>query len=154
MRFRFHCVTGQWRYGNQHRIRKPRPHEFYTQKWRGAKASPGGEAGSPLGLTDEVEATNHCHRLVQNCNLRPHPSRAVARDTFPSRGRHFYLSGRLLIRVIHPRNAKKTPIHLNGRLFLSRQMRFELATRFPPDRSGGNLTTSRLKLRMRSPVSL
>ena len=42
---------------------------------RGAKASPGGEAGSPLGLTDEVEATDYHHRLVQNCNLRPHPVR-------------------------------------------------------------------------------
>ena len=42
---------------------------------RGAKASPGGEAGSPLGLTDEVEAINFRHGLVQTCNLRPHPVR-------------------------------------------------------------------------------
>ena len=46
-----------------------------------AKASPGGEAGSPQGLTDEVEATNDRHKLVRHCYLRPHPSWAMARDT-------------------------------------------------------------------------
>ena len=40
-----------------------------------AKASPGGEAGSPQGLTDEVEVTNHNHELVRRCYLRPHPVR-------------------------------------------------------------------------------
>ena len=44
-------------------------------------------AGSPQGLTDEVEAIDHHHKLVRRCYLRPHPSRAEARDTFPSRGR-------------------------------------------------------------------
>ena len=39
------------------------------------KASPGGEAGSPLGLTDEVEAKNYRQRKVQRCYLRPHPVR-------------------------------------------------------------------------------
>ena len=48
------------------------------------EASPGGEAGSPQGLTDEVEAIVHHHESVQNCYLRPHPSR-FWRDTFPSR---------------------------------------------------------------------
>ena len=45
------------------------------------KASPGGEAGSPQGLTDEVEAINFYHGLVLRCYPRPHPSRAVARTT-------------------------------------------------------------------------
>ena len=36
--------------------------------------------------TDEVEASNHRHGIVQRCYLRPHPSR-FWRDTFPSRGR-------------------------------------------------------------------
>ena len=53
---------------------------------RGAKASPGGEAGSPLGLTDEVEATDYHHRLVQNCNLRPHPVR-LEPDHLPLQGK-------------------------------------------------------------------
>ena len=44
-------------------------------------------AGSPQGLTDEVEAIDHHHKLVRRCYLRPHPSRAEARDTFPWRGR-------------------------------------------------------------------
>ena len=39
------------------------------------KASPGGEAGSPQGLTDEVEAIDYHHRLVRHCSLRPHPVR-------------------------------------------------------------------------------
>ena len=39
------------------------------------KASPGGEAGSPQGLTDEVEAIDYHHESVQTCYLRPHPSR-------------------------------------------------------------------------------
>ncbi len=65
----------------------PRPLKFHTQKPARRKASPGGEAGSPLGLTDEVEAKNYHHKLVQTCYLRPHSSRAEARDTFPSRGR-------------------------------------------------------------------
>ena len=64
----------------------PRCAEFYTQKPARRKASPGGEAGSPQGLTDEVEAIVHHHESVQNCYLRPHPSR-FWRDTFPSRGR-------------------------------------------------------------------
>ena len=64
----------------------PRCAEFYTQKPARRKASPGGEAGSPQELTDEVEAIVHHHESVQNCYLRPHPSR-FWRDTFPSRGR-------------------------------------------------------------------
>ena len=60
----------------------PRCAEFYTQKPARRKASPGGEAGSPQGLTDEVEAIVHHHESVQNCYLRPHPSR-FWRDTFP-----------------------------------------------------------------------
>ena len=44
-------------------------------------------AGATSVATDEVEAINYHHRLVRRCYLRPHPSRAVARDTFPSRGR-------------------------------------------------------------------
>ena len=59
----------------------PRCAEFHTQKWRGAKASPGGEAGATLVATDEVEAINYHHRLVRRCYLRPHPSRR-RRDTF------------------------------------------------------------------------
>ncbi len=39
------------------------------------KASPGGEAGSPQGLTDEVEAVDYHHGLVRHCYLRPHPVR-------------------------------------------------------------------------------
>ena len=31
---------------------------------RGAKASPGGEAGSPLGLTDEVETVDYHYSLL------------------------------------------------------------------------------------------
>ena len=64
----------------------PRCAEFYTQKPARRKASPGGEAGSPQELTDEVEAIVPHHESVQNCYLRPHPSR-FWRDTFPSRGR-------------------------------------------------------------------
>ena len=64
----------------------PRCAEFYTQKPARRKASPGGEAGSPQGLTDEVQAIVPHHESVQNCYLRPHPSR-FWRDTFPSRGR-------------------------------------------------------------------
>ena len=51
------------------------------------KASPGGEAGATSVATDEVEAKNYHRRMVLRCDLRPHPSRARARDTFPSRGR-------------------------------------------------------------------
>ena len=39
------------------------------------EASPGGEAGSPQGLTDEVEAINFYHGSVRRCDLRPHPVR-------------------------------------------------------------------------------
>ena len=39
------------------------------------EASPGGEVGSPQGLTDEVEAINFYHELVRRCDLRPHPVR-------------------------------------------------------------------------------
>ena len=39
------------------------------------KASPGGEAGSPQGLTDEVEAVDYHHGLVRHCSLQPHPVR-------------------------------------------------------------------------------
>ena len=46
--------------------------------------------------TDEVEAIDYHHRLVRRCYLRPHPSRAKARDTFPSRGR---LSLRRVLRI-------------------------------------------------------
>ena len=53
----------------------PRPLKFHTQKPARRKASPGGEAGSPLGLTDEVEAKNYRHEMVQRCYLRPHPVR-------------------------------------------------------------------------------
>ena len=53
------------------------------------KASPGGEAGATSVATDEVEAIDYRHKLVRRCYLRPHPSRAMARDTFPSRGRLF-----------------------------------------------------------------
>ena len=45
------------------------------------KASPGGEAGATFVATDEVEAKNYRHKLVENCYPRPHPSRAKARDT-------------------------------------------------------------------------
>ena len=64
----------------------PRCAEFYTQKPARRKASPGGEAGATFVATDEVEAIVHHHESVQNCYLRPHPSR-FWRDTFPSRGR-------------------------------------------------------------------
>ena len=83
------------------------------------KASPGGEAGSPQGLTDEVEADDYHHRLVQNCSLRPHPvrlgpdhrSRGMTatgshidsyslRGAPPSRGRLFLCPGRLLRRFL------------------------------------------------------
>ena len=54
----------------------PRPLKFHTQKPAGGrKASPGGEAGSPQGLTDEVEAKNYHHKLVRRCYLLPHPVR-------------------------------------------------------------------------------
>ena len=53
----------------------PRCAEFHTQKWRGAKASPGGEAGATLVATDEVEATNHRHEIARRCYPRPHPVR-------------------------------------------------------------------------------
>ena len=43
-------------------------------------------AGATFVATDEVEAANHRHGIVQRCYLRPHPSR-FWRDTFPSRGR-------------------------------------------------------------------
>ena len=66
----------------------PRCAEFYTQKPARRKASPGGEAGSPQELTDEVEAIVHHHESVQNCYLRPHPSR-FWRDTF-SPGRRLW----------------------------------------------------------------
>ena len=66
----------------------PRCAEFYTQKPARRKASPGGEAGSPQGLTDEVEAIVHHHESVQNCYPRPHPSR-FRRDTF-SPGRRLW----------------------------------------------------------------
>ena len=66
---------------------------------RGAKASPGGEAGSPLGLTDEVEATDYHHRLVQNCNLRPHPVR-LEPDHLPLQGKAFLCPGGLLRRFL------------------------------------------------------
>ena len=56
---------------------------------RGAKASPGGEAVATSVATDEVEAKNYHQRKVRHCYPRPHPSRAKARDTFPSRGRLF-----------------------------------------------------------------
>ena len=36
----------------------------YAETGGGRKASPGGEAGSPQGLTDEVEATDDHHALV------------------------------------------------------------------------------------------
>ena len=51
-----------------------------------AKASPGGEAGSPQGLTDEVEAktiTMSWYYAVTFDLIR----HAIRRDTFPSRGR-------------------------------------------------------------------
>ena len=66
----------------------PRCAEFYTQKPARRKASPGGEAGSSQELTDEVEAIVHHHESVQNCYLRPHPSR-FWRDTF-SPGRRLW----------------------------------------------------------------
>ena len=46
-------------------------------------------AGATSVATDEVEAENYHHEMVLRCYLRPHPSRAMARDTFPSRGRLF-----------------------------------------------------------------
>ena len=46
-------------------------------------------AGATSVATDEVEAIDYHHRLVRRCYLRPHPSRTLARDTFPSRGRLF-----------------------------------------------------------------
>ena len=66
----------------------PRPLEFHTQKWRGAKASPGGEAGATLVATDEVEAKNLRYKLVQNCYLRPHPVR-LEPDHLPLQGKAF-----------------------------------------------------------------
>ena len=68
---------------------------------RGAKASPGGEAGSPLGLTDEVEATDYHHRLVQNCNLRPHPVR-LEPDHLPLQGKAFLCPGRPYVEFYCP----------------------------------------------------
>ena len=65
------------------------PAEFHTPNRRGAKASPGGEAVATSVATDEVEAKNYHQRKVRHCYPRPHPSRAKARDTFPSRGRLF-----------------------------------------------------------------
>ena len=56
-----------------------------------AKASPGGEAGSPQGLTDEVEATNDRHKLVRHCYLRPHPVR-LEPDHLPLQGKAFFAS--------------------------------------------------------------
>ena len=66
----------------------PRPLEFHTQKWRGAKASPGGKAGATLVATDEVEAKNLRYKLVQNCYLRPHPVR-LEPDHLPLQGKAF-----------------------------------------------------------------
>ena len=69
----------------------PRCAEFHTQKWRGAKASPGGEAGATLVATDEVE-TKNCHReMIQNRDLRPHPVR-LRPDHLPLQGKAFFAS--------------------------------------------------------------
>ena len=67
------------------------------------KASPGGEAGSPQGLTDEVEVINYHHEFVRCGYLRPHPSRAVARATFPQGKANLRRVGSLLLRpTVHP----------------------------------------------------
>ena len=40
-------------------------------------------AGAAFVATDEVETSDYHHRLVRRCYLRPHPSWALAHDTFP-----------------------------------------------------------------------